>query len=83
MTEKFEMLKVETIDFDTDNPRIKKALEKYGDRLNAERIHFALRSATEESNGASSYNRLRVQFGPTAQSLCRLPSTTMEREWFA
>ena len=59
MTEKFEMLTVETIDFDTDNPRIKKALEKYGDGLNAERIHFALRSATEESNGASSYNRLR------------------------
>ena len=59
MTEKFEMLNVETIDFDTDNPRIKKALEKYGDKINAERIHFALRSATEESNGASSYNRLK------------------------
>ena len=59
MAEKYEMLNVETISFDTDNPRIKKALEKYGDKINAERIHFALRSATEESNGASSYSRLK------------------------
>ena len=59
MGEKFEVLNVETISFDTDNPRIKKALEKYGDKINSERIHFALRSATEESSGASSYSRLR------------------------
>lgn len=59
MAEKYEMLNVETISFDTDNPRIKKALEKYGDKINVERIHFALRSATEESNGASSYSRLK------------------------
>lgn len=59
MSEEYKMLEVETISFDTENPRIKKALEKYGDRLNAERIHFALHSATEESNGASSYNRLK------------------------
>ena len=59
MVEKYEMLNVETISFDTDNPRIKKALEKYGDNMNAERIHFALRSATEESNGTSSYSRLK------------------------
>ena len=59
MGEKFEVLNVETISFDTDNPRIKKALEKYGDKITSERIHFALRSATEESSGASSYSRLR------------------------
>ena len=59
MAENYQMLNVETISFDTDNPRIKKALEKYGDKVNAERIHFALRSATEESNGASSYSRLK------------------------
>lgn len=59
MSEEYKMLKVETIDFDTENPRIKKALEKYGDGLNAERIRFALRSATEGSYGASSYNRLK------------------------
>ena len=35
------------------------ALEKYGDRLNAERIHFALRSATDGARGTSSYSSLR------------------------
>ena len=59
MSEEYKMLKVETISFDTENPRLKKALEKYGDKITPERIHFALRSATEESNGASSYNRLK------------------------
>lgn len=59
MAERYQMLNVETISFDTDNPRIKKALEKYGDKVNEERIRFALRSATEESNGASSYSRLK------------------------
>ena len=59
MAEKYEMLDVRTISFDTDNPRIKKALEKFGDKINAERIHFALRSATGDSIGASSYSRLR------------------------
>ena len=59
MDEKYMMLNIESVSFDTDNPRIKKALEKYGDKVNAERIHFALRSATDESNGTSSYNRLQ------------------------
>lgn len=53
------MLEVESVSFDTDNPRIKMALEKYGDRLNAERIHFALSSATDGTKGVSSYSRLR------------------------
>lgn len=35
------------------------ALEKYGDRLDAERIHFALRSATDGARGTSSYSSLR------------------------
>ena len=59
MADNFTMLNVDTISFDTDNPRIKMALEKYGDQLNAERIHFALRSATDGSKGASSYSSLR------------------------
>ncbi len=59
MTEHHKMLEVNQIDFDTENPRIKMALEKYGSRLNAERIHFALRSATEGSSGTSSYSSLR------------------------
>ena len=59
MSEEYKMLKVETVSFDTENPRIKKALEKYGDKITEERICFALRSATEESNGVSSYKRLK------------------------
>ena len=60
MEEKHTILKVEEISFDLENPRIKMALEKYGDQLNAERIHFALRSATENGpRGTSSYNSLK------------------------
>ena len=59
MVEKHTMLNVEAVSFDTDNPRIKMALEKYGDKLNAERIHFALRSAADGTKGTSSYSHLR------------------------
>ena len=59
MIEQHTMLKVEAISFDADNPRIKKALEKYGDQINAARIHFALRSAADGVNGTSSYTRLK------------------------
>ena len=59
MVEKHTVLNVEAVSFDTDNPRIKKALEKYGGQLNAERIHFALRSATDGNKGASSYSQLK------------------------
>ena len=59
MIENYKMLDVEEISFDTDNPRIKMALEKYGDQLNAERIHFALRSASDGERGTSSYSSLR------------------------
>ncbi len=59
MTDNYTRLKVDDISFDTENPRIKKALEKYGDQLNAERIHFALRSATDGESGSSSYTQLR------------------------
>lgn len=59
MVEKHTMLNVDEVSFDPDNPRIKKALEKYGDQLSAERIHFALRSATDGARGTSSYSSLR------------------------
>ena len=52
-------LNVEAIQFDTENPRIKMALEKYGDQLTSERIHFALKSATEGSRTVSSYSSLK------------------------
>lgn len=54
----YTQLDIGKISFDVDNPRIKMALEKFGDRISPERIHFALRSATDTSNGASSYMRL-------------------------
>ncbi len=59
MKENHQVLSVDSVDYDPDNPRIKKALEKYGNSLNAERIHFALRSATDGAGGASSYMSLR------------------------
>ena len=59
MREEHRTLDIATIDYDPDNPRIKKALEKYGDKLNAERMHFALSSATEGSQNVSSYTSLR------------------------
>ena len=59
MTERQVILDVGSISFDTDNPRIKMALEKYGDQTTADRIHFALKSAAGGTNGTSSYTRLR------------------------
>lgn len=47
------------IDFDRENPRIKVALEKYGDELDEQRVRFALHSATEGSSRASSYRSLK------------------------
>ena len=47
------------IDFDRENPRIKVALEKYGDKLNDQRIRFALQTATEGSTSTSSYRSLK------------------------
>ena len=43
------------IRFDRDNPRIKVALEKYGDKLDDQRIRFALQTATEGLSTTSSY----------------------------
>lgn len=59
MAEKNTMLNVDAVSFDTENPRIKMALEKYGDQLNAERIHFALRSASDGGKGSSSFSSLK------------------------
>lgn len=59
MTDKYQFLKVRDIEFDKENPRIKKALEKYGDEITAERMHFALRSASDDPNSTSSFSRLR------------------------
>ncbi len=58
MNEITQLIAVDAINYDTNNPRIKKALEKFGGKLTAERIHFALRSATN-GNHASSYESLK------------------------
>ena len=58
MPEYFTELPIDAILFDQDNPRIKIALEKYGDKINARRIAFALSSATEGAQRASSFDAL-------------------------
>lgn len=57
MREHLVELDIDLVDYDHDNPRIAKALEKYKE-LTAERISFALQSATENGS-ASSYRNLR------------------------
>lgn len=60
MEERHTKLKIEEISYDPDNPRIKKALEKYGDNIDAQRIYFALRSASENgTRGVPSYDKLK------------------------
>ena len=48
------ILPLDQVEFDKENPRIKASLEKYGDRINSERIRFALRSAMDDSPAGSS-----------------------------
>lgn len=59
MERTYRPLPTEQIAFDKENPRIKIALEKYGDKLDDQRIRFALRTATEGSSSASSYRSLK------------------------
>ena len=59
MEEIYVTIEVEKISFDTENPRIKMALEKYGEQLNEDRIQFALSSATDIANGTSSFSVLK------------------------
>ena len=59
MTERRETLPVAAIEYDRENPRIKVALEKYGDDLDAERIFFALKTASEGEQRVGSYEGLK------------------------
>ena len=59
MESKFRPIRTDQIEFDKENPRIKVALEKYGDKLDDQRIRFALRTATEGSSSTSSYRSLK------------------------
>ena len=55
----YEEIEINHISYDSQNPRIKMALEKYGEDLNDERINFALQSATDGTKGAASYTQLK------------------------
>ena len=59
MKSTYSLIPTHQIDFDRENPRIKVALEKYGDKLDDQRIRFALQTATEGSASASSYRSLK------------------------
>ena len=58
MSDTYTMLDVTEIHYDAENPRIRMALEKFGDSINAERIRFALKSGPS-AVGTSSYSSLR------------------------
>ena len=59
MRENFQIVNVEEIDFDRDNPRIKMALEKYGNKLDAKGIYFALQTAIDGEKKTSSFSSLK------------------------
>lgn len=62
MREEMTDLGIHEVEYDRDNPRIKGALEKYGDEITAERIHFALRSSSDgtSGSGSESFHNLKV-----------------------
>ena len=60
MSSQYELLDVNSIQFDTGNPRIRKSIEKYGKNVTAEIIYFALRTSDDgESSGVPSFERLK------------------------
>jgi len=54
----YRQIPTDQVAFDEQNPRIKVALEKYGDKLDEQRIRFALQTAPEGSS-TSSYRSLK------------------------
>lgn len=78
MRENHRMLDVRTIDFDTENPRIRMALTKYGDRLTSERIRFALKSMGAAPADAWSYESLRDSI--RAMGGISVPITVVSRQ---
>lgn len=59
MKSKYNLIPTAHVEFDHNNPRIKVALEKYGDKLDEQRIRFALQTATEGLSTTSSYRSLK------------------------
>ena len=66
-------LSIDEVDFDLENPRIKMALEKYGDNVNAERIFFALKTAkADQVNATVGFDQLKASirgYGGIAQPI--------------
>lgn len=61
MREKLTSLGIDEVEFDDENPRIKGALEKYGDKITADRIHFALQSSSDEgAKNTSGFHNLKI-----------------------
>ena len=59
MNTRYTNISTHQIGFDRENPRIKVALEKYGDKLDEQRVRFALQTATEGLSTTSSYRSLK------------------------
>ena len=59
MKSTYRPIPTDQIVFDEQNPRIKVALEKYGDKLDEQRIRFALQTASEGSSTVSSFRSLK------------------------
>ena len=61
MRESRKEIDINDIEFDDENPRIKGALEKYGDSITAERIHFALRNSSDDgARNSSGFHSLKI-----------------------
>ena len=66
MGNQYELLDVDSIQFDTGNPRIRKSIEKYGKNVTAETIYFALRTSDDgASSGVPSFERLKKSIRTT------------------
>lgn len=60
MGNQYALLDVDDIQFDTDNPRIRKSIEKHGKNVTADVINFALRTSDDgTSSGVPSFERLK------------------------
>ncbi len=61
MQEELTALDIDEVQFDDENPRIRGALEKYGDKVTSERICFALQNNSEnECSSSSSFRNLKI-----------------------
>ena len=61
MQQELTKLDIDDVQLDEENPRIRGALEKYGDALTPEQIHFALQNSSGgEGSSSSSFHNLKI-----------------------